>query len=171
MTSESLFSDDLPASGAQELIGYRILARGDGSSRVVLAVASGHLNIAGLVHGGILCTLADVAGACAILPQEGLADGVRCATLSMSIVFIEAARADHIRRGTAKRRRTQHQICRSRHLQRRRGATRPRQRRFQGFSQGSADLSAAAVRARVIWYASQARSRTTLASDANRIAP
>lgn len=48
-----------PPSGFQELLGYALAKWEDGYAEVELTVAPGHLNRAGVVHGGVLTTLLD----------------------------------------------------------------------------------------------------------------
>ena len=73
--------------GFPALLGFEFLEWREGRAVLGMQVTDRHLNLAGLIHGGVLATLLDVAGACAgtFFPYP---DRVRKAiTLSMTTTF------------------------------------------------------------------------------------
>jgi uncharacterized protein (TIGR00369 family) len=75
-------------SAPGQLFGYELESLGEGKAVMSLRVADRHLQIHGVVHGGVLASLADTAGAMAayaILPH-----GTRLATVEMTINYLEA---------------------------------------------------------------------------------
>lgn len=71
--------------------GMRITAVGDGWAQGELLVEKGHHNPAGIVHGGVYCTMMDqVAGAAACT------SGALCRTVSCDVRFLEAAQSGRL---------------------------------------------------------------------------
>ena len=96
MTRPALPNDDLldgePASGFQDLLGYRLARWEEGLSEMELIIDRRHLNRAGVVHGGVLTTLLDTAMGfsatyCALPGRVR-----RVVTLSLSTSFLGQAR-------------------------------------------------------------------------------
>jgi uncharacterized protein (TIGR00369 family) len=75
-------------SAPGQLFGYELDSIGDGKAVMSLRVMDRHKQIHGVVHGGILASLADTAGAMAAYPM--LPKGTRLATVEMSINYLEA---------------------------------------------------------------------------------
>jgi acyl-CoA thioesterase len=75
-------------SAPGQLFGYELDSIGDGKAVMSLRVMDRHLQIHGVVHGGILASLADTAGAMAAYPL--LPKGTRLATVEMTINYLEA---------------------------------------------------------------------------------
>jgi acyl-CoA thioesterase len=74
-------------SAPGQLFGYELDSIGDGKATMSLRVMDRHLQIHGVVHGGILASLADTAGAMAAYPL--LPKGTRLATVEMTINYLE----------------------------------------------------------------------------------
>lgn len=81
-------------SAPGQLFGYELESIGEGKAVMSLLVADRHRQIHGVVHGGVLASLADTAGAMAayaILPH-----GTRLATVEMTINYLEAVNGGKI---------------------------------------------------------------------------
>jgi uncharacterized protein (TIGR00369 family) len=81
-------------SAPGKLFGYELESIGEGKAVMSLRVADRHRQIHGVVHGGVLASLADTAGAMAayaILPH-----GTRLATVEMTINYLEAVNGGQI---------------------------------------------------------------------------
>jgi len=74
-------------SAPGQLFGYELDSIGDGKAVMSLRVLDRHKQIHGVVHGGILASLADTAGAMAAYPM--LPKGTRLATVEMTINYLE----------------------------------------------------------------------------------
>jgi uncharacterized protein (TIGR00369 family) len=74
-------------SAPGRLFGYELESVGAGTAVITMRVRKHHLQIHGVVHGGILASLADTAGAMAAYPM--LARGTRLATVEMKINYLE----------------------------------------------------------------------------------
>jgi acyl-CoA thioesterase len=81
-------SHRLRNSAPGQLFGYELDSIGDGKAVMSLRVLDRHKQIHGVVHGGILASLADTAGAMAAYPM--LPRGTRLATVEMTINYLEA---------------------------------------------------------------------------------
>jgi acyl-CoA thioesterase len=75
-------------SAPGQLFGYELDSIGDGKAVMSLRVLDRHKQIHGVVHGGVLASLADTAGAMAAYPM--LPRGTRLATVEMTINYLEA---------------------------------------------------------------------------------
>lgn len=73
------------------LLGLEVLEAAGGTARVQLPLRPDHLNIGGTVHGGVICTLVDVAVGVAC---HSLDDGRRRpqATTELGVTFLRAGR-------------------------------------------------------------------------------
>ena len=69
------------------MFGYELDSFGNGCAVMSMGVRSKHIQIHGVVHGGILASLADTAGAMAAYPM--LPKGTRLATVEMKINYLE----------------------------------------------------------------------------------
>jgi acyl-CoA thioesterase len=72
-------------------VGLWIESAADGKSRLTLNVEPHHMNGLGIVHGGVLFTLADTGMGAAIYPQLG--EGNACATVEIKINYFKPASA------------------------------------------------------------------------------
>ena len=77
----------LQNSAPGKLFGYELDSVRAGKAVMSLRVLKRHLQIHGVVHGGILASLADTAGAMAAYPM--LPRGTRLATVEMKINYLE----------------------------------------------------------------------------------
>ncbi len=75
-------------SAPGKMFGYELESVGAGTAVMTMRVRERHLQIHGVVHGGILASLADTAGAMAAYPM--LPRGTRLATVEMKINYLEA---------------------------------------------------------------------------------
>ncbi len=72
------------------LIGFRLVSFADGVARMELQAGARHHNPMGIVHGGILCDLADAAMGVAIAAT--LEDGESFATVQLSASYLRPVR-------------------------------------------------------------------------------
>jgi len=68
-------------------VGLRIDEPREGTGRCVVSIDEHHYNSAGIVHGGVLFTLADTAMGAAL--HSTLAPGESCATIEMKISYFK----------------------------------------------------------------------------------
>jgi uncharacterized protein (TIGR00369 family) len=80
---------DPPGFGAE--VGLRERAAGEGRAEIALAAGPRHLNPAGVVHGGAIATLVDVAMGRAVASL--IADDEQPVTIEMKVNFLEPGRA------------------------------------------------------------------------------
>jgi len=78
-----------------ELLGVEIEHAGEGASTLGLQVNAGHLNKADVVHGGVICTLVDMAIGLSV--RSVLAPGSQLATTSLNVAFLLPCRGARIR--------------------------------------------------------------------------
>ncbi|AXY43368.1 PaaI family thioesterase [Halomonas sp. JS92-SW72] len=94
-------SDALPLSwrmvGFQELLGVRVVDWEPDQVVLELTVEPHHLNRSGIVHGGVLCTLLDVALSFSGLHCEAPDQLRKAMTLSLSTTFVAPARGATLR--------------------------------------------------------------------------
>ena len=74
-------------SAPGQLFGYELDSIGEGKATMSLRVMDRHKQIHGVVHGGVLATHAETAGAMAAYPL--LPKGTRLATVEMTINYLE----------------------------------------------------------------------------------
>ena len=92
----------MATSGFHRWMGIRLLEADEGHVEVALDVEEHHLNLQGLVHGGVLATLADTAAGLAI--RTRLEPGRRHVTVNLDVQYLSAAGSGTIvARGTAMR--------------------------------------------------------------------
>jgi uncharacterized protein (TIGR00369 family) len=77
----------LKNSAPGRMFGYELESLGAGSAVMSMRVRARHKQIHGVVHGGILASLADTAGAMAAYPM--LPRGTRLATVEIKISYLE----------------------------------------------------------------------------------
>ena len=70
-----------------ELLGFRLVAIGEGHATVVLEAGKQHANPMGTLHGGVLCDIADAAMGMAYAATLG--DGESFTTLELKINFLK----------------------------------------------------------------------------------
>ncbi|MBE0488487.1 MAG: PaaI family thioesterase [Halomonas sp.] len=94
-------SHSLPLSwrmvGFQELLGVRVVDWEPDRVTLELTVEPHHLNRSGIVHGGVLCTLLDVALSFSGLHCEAPDQLRKAMTLSLSTTFVAPARGEALR--------------------------------------------------------------------------
>jgi uncharacterized protein (TIGR00369 family) len=76
------------------LVGFRLTGWSDGVARMEMEADARHHNPMGIVHGGILCDLADAAMGVAF--AASLAEGERFGTLQLSASFLRPVRAGRL---------------------------------------------------------------------------
>lgn len=76
--------------GFGKLIGLELVERGPGTSLCRLVMDARHLNPHGVLHGGVMYTLADQGMGAALYSL--LADGESCATIEIKMVYLAAVR-------------------------------------------------------------------------------
>ncbi|HEX9944121.1 MAG TPA: PaaI family thioesterase [Thermoanaerobaculia bacterium] len=72
------------------LVGFRLVSFEDGTARVEMDAGPRHHNPMGIVHGGVLCDLADAAMGVAMAAT--LEDGEAFATLQLSATYFRSVR-------------------------------------------------------------------------------
>ncbi len=77
----------LRSSNAGKLFGLELVSAGEGHAVLRLRVRSRHKQVHGVVHGGIIASLADTAGGFA--SYMSVPPGTRIATVEMKINFLE----------------------------------------------------------------------------------
>jgi uncharacterized protein (TIGR00369 family) len=83
--------ESLPPMGFQLLVGLEVTAREDGLSRCRLEVGEQHLNPHGVVHGGVVYSLADTGMGAAVYSR--LEPHESCATIELKMVYIAPVRS------------------------------------------------------------------------------
>ena len=84
---EAMLRGEIPGPPAAQLIGFRLLSIGPGTSVFELDAGPQHANPMGTLHGGILCDVADAAMGIAYASE--LADGESFTTLELKINFFK----------------------------------------------------------------------------------
>jgi acyl-CoA thioesterase len=77
------------------LLGFEVEDSGDGRSTCRLSVAESHYNPLGVVHGGVLYSLADTGMGAALFPS--LQPGEICATIEIKMNYYRPVRSGEIR--------------------------------------------------------------------------
>lgn len=77
-----------------ELLGMRAKSVGDGQARFELDVEAKHLNPNGILHGGVIYSLADTAMGAALFSR--LDPGEQCATLEIKMSYLVPVKAGSI---------------------------------------------------------------------------
>jgi uncharacterized protein (TIGR00369 family) len=80
----------LAASAFHSWVGVSVREAAPGAVTVELEARPEHLNLQGLIHGGLLATLADVAMGLAV--RTGVGPGRRHVTIELSVRFLRAGR-------------------------------------------------------------------------------
>jgi uncharacterized protein (TIGR00369 family) len=89
---QAIIDGRLPRPPIAELFDARLVSIGDGSARFECLPDESTYNPIGLVHGGMLCTLLDSAGGCAV--HTMLPPGVGYSTIEIKVSFMVTVRAD-----------------------------------------------------------------------------
>jgi uncharacterized protein (TIGR00369 family) len=84
----SILRGELPGPPIGALLGMRIEEVDEGRVVFSLEPSEAHYNPAGVVHGGVVTTLADTAMACAV--HSSLPAGAGCTTIELSVNFVRA---------------------------------------------------------------------------------
>ena len=84
-----LRKDRNPAPGAK-LLGFQLTGFDDGVARIEMDADNRHHNPMGIVHGGVLCDLADAAMGVAF--AGGLEEGESFVTLQLSATYLRSIR-------------------------------------------------------------------------------
>ena len=77
-----------------DVVGVRVEEAAEGRSFLRLALTPMHLNLHGIVHGGVPFTLADTAMGAAV--HSRLAPGQACVTVEIKISFFKPAQGDEL---------------------------------------------------------------------------
>ena len=75
-------------------VGLHFDEQGPGRSRCAIDIEPHHMNTFGVVHGGVLFTLADTGMGAALVPM--LAEGESCATIEAKINYFRSTRAGRL---------------------------------------------------------------------------
>jgi acyl-CoA thioesterase len=78
-----------------ELLGFEVVARGEGHCRVALEVQERHMNPHGMAHGAVLYALADTGMGGALTSM--LSDGQLCSTIEIKINYLRPWRSGTLR--------------------------------------------------------------------------
>ena len=89
-------------------LGFRLIAQGEGTAEVSMEVQAEFIQETGVLHGGILTTLADTACVYALIP--GLDPGRTMTSIELKLNFLRPVLAE---RGTVTARATRVQLGRS----------------------------------------------------------
>ena len=81
--------DAMPRSDFAHSLGIEVAERGNGTARIVMPLRTDMLNIGGTVHGGILCTLVDIAVGVACHSLDS-GDRRSQATTELGVTFLRA---------------------------------------------------------------------------------
>jgi uncharacterized protein (TIGR00369 family) len=90
----SATDDPVLASPLGGHLGMRLAEVGDGVAVIAIPFAPHLLNTNGLLHGGVLCAIADTAAGCAIVLAGGPDAPKKIATTSLTIDFIAAVKSE-----------------------------------------------------------------------------
>jgi acyl-CoA thioesterase len=85
----------LAASAFHSWVGARVTSAERGEVTVELQASSEHLNLQGLIHGGLLATLADIAMGLSV--RTSVEPGRRHVTIEMSIRFLRPGKPGKIK--------------------------------------------------------------------------
>jgi len=85
---QGLVRGNLPAPAAVGVLGIDFAAFEPGRAECRLAPQESHCNLMGIMHGGVVSTLADTALGCAILTR--LPEGMAQTTLELKVNFVRA---------------------------------------------------------------------------------
>lgn len=77
-----------------ELLGFTVIGRGEGRCRIELDIAPAHFNPHGIVHGGVLYSVADTGMGGALMSLLG--DEEICTTVEIKIVYFRPATAGRL---------------------------------------------------------------------------
>jgi uncharacterized protein (TIGR00369 family) len=88
---QGIIDGQIPPPPMAILIGAELVSVGDGTALFRCVPSESTYNPAGVVHGGLLCTLMDFAAACAVSTQ--LPAGVACTSIEIKVSFFAALRA------------------------------------------------------------------------------
>jgi uncharacterized protein (TIGR00369 family) len=92
---EQMIKGEVPVAPVTELIGFRLVAVGDGTAVFEMDTDERHANPMGTLHGGVLCDIADAAMATAFCTT--LNEGDSLTTLELKINFLKPVWKTHLR--------------------------------------------------------------------------
>lgn len=75
-------------------LGMRLASTGDDAAVIAIPFAPQLMNTNGLLHGGVLCAIADTAAGCAIVLGGGADAPAKIATTSLTIDFTAGVRTE-----------------------------------------------------------------------------
>ena len=90
--ARAMLNGDVPAAPIAQLLGMRMTDVSPGSATFTLEPHQSHENGVGVVNGGVLATLLDMAVACAVMST--LPAGHRFTSIDLSVSMLRAAGAD-----------------------------------------------------------------------------
>ena len=90
-----IVSGELPRPPIEQTLGYSITEVDHGRAVMEMDVDERHTNPFGLVHGGLICDLAD--SACGAAGHSTLEEDQTCTTLEIKISFLKPAPKGHLR--------------------------------------------------------------------------
>lgn len=93
-TDQFLLSDWIETAPFEDLLGLEIKSAGQGAAILCLTFRVKHANGGGVMHGGVLTSLADTAVAMAI--KSLLPEGSRFATTELSMKFVSPLRSGRV---------------------------------------------------------------------------
>lgn len=88
---QGIIDGKIPPPPMARLIGAELASVGDGTAVFRCVPGESTYNPAGVVHGGLLCTLMDFAAACAVSTK--LPAGVACTSIEIKVSFFASLRA------------------------------------------------------------------------------
>lgn len=93
-TQPVLHNKTLYAGTYLEFLGFRLTAWKEGFVRVEMPVRSEHRNTVGYLHGGVIASLLDIAGA--VSGSFGIAEDFVSVTINLNCNFIAPHKSDHV---------------------------------------------------------------------------
>jgi uncharacterized protein (TIGR00369 family) len=89
---QAALAGELPPPPAVAALGFRLVVAGDGLAVFECEPSPLHMNGMGAMHGGVICTLADSAGGCAVLSV--LPPGMVAPTQDIKVSFLRPITPD-----------------------------------------------------------------------------
>lgn len=91
---ERMVRGEVPRAPIMELVGFELIAVGNGEATFTIQADTRHANPMGTLHGGVLCDVADAAMGCAY--ASTLDDGESFTTLELKINFLKPVWKDQL---------------------------------------------------------------------------
>lgn len=89
MTDPVPFFDEVPVN---RHLGFRLISQGEGTAEVSMEIQEGFIQETGVVHGGILTTLADTT--CVYALRPGLNPGLTMTSIELKLNFLRPVLAE-----------------------------------------------------------------------------